>query len=371
VILKNKVLHIVSFDVPYPADYGGVIDVFYKLKGLKEEGLQVILHCFSKNRSYAEELTKICKEVHYYRREMNPYLTLSRKPFIVSSRKQESLLENLLSDQHPVLFEGLHTTYFLKTIKESGKRCYVRTHNIEHDYYMDLAKAEKSFFKRNYFKLEGGKLKKYEDVLVAADGLVAISERDEVHFKKLNENTIYIPPFHPEPKANHLNPDEKYAFYHGNFEVAENRRAVKFLLEEILPGLNISLVLAGKAANSLKKIAPGKNITIVNSPSEEEMLKWASGATVHLLPTFQPTGYKLKLLYSLYTANSIVANDAMLHGTGLEKFAARANSVSEWKKSVREAFDQPASTPVILKEEKLREEISNSALAKKLIQFLR
>ena len=27
-------LNIVSFDVPYPPDYGGVIDVFYKIKEL-------------------------------------------------------------------------------------------------------------------------------------------------------------------------------------------------------------------------------------------------------------------------------------------------------------------------------------------------
>ena len=29
-----NLVHIVSFNVPYPADYGGVIDVFYKLKSL-------------------------------------------------------------------------------------------------------------------------------------------------------------------------------------------------------------------------------------------------------------------------------------------------------------------------------------------------
>ncbi len=25
-------IHLISFDVPFPADYGGVIDVFYKIK---------------------------------------------------------------------------------------------------------------------------------------------------------------------------------------------------------------------------------------------------------------------------------------------------------------------------------------------------
>ena len=33
-LFKDKEVHIVSFDVPYPPNYGGVIDVFYKIKTL-------------------------------------------------------------------------------------------------------------------------------------------------------------------------------------------------------------------------------------------------------------------------------------------------------------------------------------------------
>ena len=34
-------IHIVSFDIPYPANYGGVIDVFFKAKFLAEKGVKV------------------------------------------------------------------------------------------------------------------------------------------------------------------------------------------------------------------------------------------------------------------------------------------------------------------------------------------
>ena len=33
----TKEIHIITFDIPYPANYGGVIDVFYKIKALKEK----------------------------------------------------------------------------------------------------------------------------------------------------------------------------------------------------------------------------------------------------------------------------------------------------------------------------------------------
>ena len=44
-------IHIVSFDVPFPPEYGGVIDVYFKAKALSEKGLKVLLHCFQYGRS--------------------------------------------------------------------------------------------------------------------------------------------------------------------------------------------------------------------------------------------------------------------------------------------------------------------------------
>jgi len=368
--VENKVLHIIAFDIPYPANYGGVIDIFYKLKALQARGVQVILHCYFKNRQPSVELNEVCKEVHYYQRDMNPYLAFSKKPFIVSSRKQPSLLDILIRDDYPVLFEGLHTTYLLKALKKAGKKCFVRTHNIEHDYYSDLAKSEPSILKKGFFQIESRKLKRYEPILAGAKGLIAISEGDEVYFKDVNENTVYIPPFHPEPEVVKTGSTWKYLFYHGNIEVSENRQAAEFLINQVLPGLEVELVVAGKGAKALSKTSTGQNVTLVDSPSESDMLKWASEATAHLLPTFQPTGYKLKLLYSLYTTGSIIANNEMVQGTGLEKFVRLANTTQEWRESIQLSMKDPVLEPIIIKEKDLEEKISNDTLAEKLIQFL-
>mgnify|MGYP001008265998 FL=1 len=56
-------LHIVSFDVPYPADYGGVIDVYYKIKALADRGVSIILHCYQYGRPEQQELEKLCEKV--------------------------------------------------------------------------------------------------------------------------------------------------------------------------------------------------------------------------------------------------------------------------------------------------------------------
>ena len=62
----NKTLHVVALNIPWPANYGGVIDIYYKIKALHECGVKIILHCFEYERPHAAELEAICKEVHYY-----------------------------------------------------------------------------------------------------------------------------------------------------------------------------------------------------------------------------------------------------------------------------------------------------------------
>ena len=64
----NKTLHVVALNIPWPANYGGVIDIYYKVKALHECGVKIILHCFEYERPHAAELEAICEEVHYYRR---------------------------------------------------------------------------------------------------------------------------------------------------------------------------------------------------------------------------------------------------------------------------------------------------------------
>jgi len=122
-------LHIVSFDVPYPANYGGVIDVFYKAKALAEHGVKVHLHCFEYGSKKATELEKLFYEVHYYKIYMSKRYLFNKKPFIVESRLSERLIQNLLHDDYPILMEGLHTTGLLreKKVAKTVNEWYVHT----------------------------------------------------------------------------------------------------------------------------------------------------------------------------------------------------------------------------------------------------
>ena len=120
-MLQNLEIHIVSLTIPYPANYGGVIDIFYKIKALHKLGVEINLHCFQYDREKSDELNKYCKTVRYYQRPKKLKYYFSALPFIVNTRSNKTLLETLQSDQLPVLLEGLHTTYFLNKLAINGR----------------------------------------------------------------------------------------------------------------------------------------------------------------------------------------------------------------------------------------------------------
>ena len=84
-------LHVISFQVPYPADYGGAIDVFYKLKALKEQGFDVTLHTFYYGeRGRQPILDELCEKVYYYPRHTGWLKQISTLPYIVVTRKKKT-----------------------------------------------------------------------------------------------------------------------------------------------------------------------------------------------------------------------------------------------------------------------------------------
>ena len=69
--MEKQRVNIIAFDVPYPPNYGGIVDVFYKLKSLHEEGLSITYHCFyyKGHNPPTKELEKYCDKLIYYERK--------------------------------------------------------------------------------------------------------------------------------------------------------------------------------------------------------------------------------------------------------------------------------------------------------------
>ncbi len=314
-------LHIISFNIPYPANYGGIIDVFYKLKNLSETGMKIHLHCFQYGREQQEILKKYAYKVSYYKRPKLFFYHFSSKPYIVRSRQNSELLKSLLQDNAPILFEGLHTCAYLSHKDLSKRFKIVRTHNIEHTYYNELSKRTANFIKKIYYKIDALKLKSFEKILKHADALVSISNTDFEYFNNNYGNAVFIPPFHSSNVCTLNNGRGDYALFQGNLSVPENYQMAFWIIENIFSKIDISLTIAGfnpdkSIVNAASKYA---NIKVISNPSDDEMRKLIFNAHLNLLFTLQPTGLKLKLLNALFNGRFCLCNKQMLEGTGIEK----------------------------------------------------
>ena len=333
-------LHIIAFDIPYPPDYGGVIDVFYQIKALSEAGVKVHLHAFEYGKGRrSDELEKLCFQVYYYPRITGLISSFGLKPYITASRRSEMLMKELIKDNYPILFEGLHTCFHINDKRLDERLKLVRTTNIEHRYYANLALAERNIFKKVYFAIASLKLWYYQEVLRFADIILPVSITDAAYYQNIfpSQKVHLLPCFH----ANCLTMNERgggnYVLFHGNLEVAENERAAVFLMRKVMNDIDYPFIIAGKSPSKrLVRIAANyPNVIVKSSPDEKTMAELISKARINLLITFQATGLKLKLLNALYNGSFVLVNNKMLHGTGLDELCYVANNALELKKKVQ------------------------------------
>lgn len=232
-------IHLIAFDIPFPADYGGAIDVFYKLKKLYEIGFKVTLHCFQyKDRQPTDYLEQFCEKVYYYPRSIDIFGFLNLRPFVVNTRNHKSLLSNILKNSNPVFFEGLHSTFFYDNPQLLQRKKAIRMHNIEWKYYTHLADFEPSFFKKIFFKIEAWKLKRYEKKIIkkldTETHLLCISPNDFNYFNTFDiKNIEILPAFHPFNTVEAQIGKGKYILFHGNLSISDNEQAAVFLIEKI------------------------------------------------------------------------------------------------------------------------------------------
>lgn len=320
----KKRIHIVSFDVPFPADYGGVIDVFSRLKWFSKNGWEVVLHCFEYSRPKAKELDELA-EVHYYKRPRGINKLFSKLPFIVNTRINSKLEEVLQNTTDLVLLEGLHCAHYLTL--QAGK-FWLRTHNIEHEYYRELAKSAKGK-KRLFYSAEAKKLKAYEAILSQAKGLLVIAENELDHFKKINPNSKWVPPLF-ENNAEFVE-TKPYVLFHGNLSVEENHDAATWISTKIMPHIReISFIFAGKEpSNKLISTIESAGGKVISNPAEDSMQELIQKAQVHLLWTKHASGVKLKFLNALGSSGQLICSPEMVSGSGLKTGFHLANSDKE------------------------------------------
>jgi Glycosyl transferases group 1 len=369
-------LHIVCLDVPYPADYGGAIDMLYKIQALHEQSVKIHLHYFSYNlRGTPNELNQYCETIQVYERKTGHKGFSFSLPYIVSSRINSELIKNLQQDNYPVLLEGLHCTGIVKEINKNHRKIIVRLHNDECSYYKQLAKSESNLFRKIYFLNESRLLKNYEKQLPANVHYACITDADTTLFKKEYglPDVSHLAAFAPFTHINNPDGVGNFCLYHGNLSVSENEKAAAWLITKVFSKIKIPLVVAGK--NPSKKIENlahfYQHTCLIANPTDNELHDLIQKAQINVLPSFNNTGIKLKLINVLFNGRHCLVNDAMLAGTGLEQACHIANTPEAMASVITQLYHQPfTEEETVLRKNLLSHSFDNKVNAKRIIQWI-
>ncbi|SCY02403.1 hypothetical protein SAMN02927903_00555 [Flavobacterium caeni] len=342
--MPSQPLHIVSFDNPYPPVYGGVIDVFFKLKALHAIGFEIYLHCFVDQLPVdTTELEKYTTRLYWYPRSKNVLKLLASTPFSVGSRYHESIVGNIASVDAPVLFEGLQPTFVLRKHALAGQKKFLRLMNIESDYYGGLSGSERNLIKKVLYGFESRKYVRYQKTMADFENVFTLSVHETDYVAQRYGNAVYVPVFHGNTRVASLSEFGDYAFYNGDLRLADNQRAALFLIDVFRALPDIKLVIASDHGKRLieRAIGDASNIehtTIRDAKHFDELM---AGAHVCVMLSFQQSGTKLKAVNALYKSRHCLINANMIDDPGVRGLCTMASTKSEFIGAVKRLSEVP------------------------------
>ncbi|KFF09226.1 hypothetical protein [Chryseobacterium luteum] len=317
-----KELHLISFNYPYPPSYGGIIDVYYKIKALSDIGIKIHLHCFvdSIPETVDHEIKSITANIFFYKKKKNPFYYFSAVPFAAAIRTSDVLFENLMSIEAPILFEGLQTTEIIRRLKNKDYKLYLRFHNNEAEYYKGLSSSEKNIFKKIIYRIESVKFAGYQKKLLKEfESVFCLSEKELNDVNSYSKNARLIHIFHGNESVKHLNGKGDYFLFHGDLSISDNKKALEETISmfKTLPSHRL-VVASDRAGDDLKKkINNIRNISLVPIETDKNLRQLFENAHANILLSYQNSGTKVKLFNALYNSRFVIINENITDDSAL------------------------------------------------------
>lgn len=312
-----KPLHFISLDNPFQANYGGSIDIHFRLQTMINKGIVHDVHFF-----YKPPLTSIpstiTPSVFAYARNLHLWNWFSSVPFTVLSRKNKVLFQMLSKDDLPIWMEGIHSAYWLPELKKINpkRKIFLRLHNIEANYYHELYAQTSIPLKKLYFFAEQMKLKAYEPQLWRlADAVFCISDTETPVVKSVQPNAHFLPAFVEDTFLPLKFPHTiRRLLFHGNFHITSNQRSALWLLNFCKINPSFEPVFYGRGWEVLQRWAPSAKFL----SNEQPLSVYQEDYDAIILPVFQSSGVKIKWLESLRLGKLVLGTPEAADGSGIK-----------------------------------------------------
>jgi len=340
---------VVSGFIPSPPIFGGAIDVWERIKGLKALGHEVDLIVTEKVNPTQKQLDEIAlhtRRFFFVRRENKLTQLFSNLPLQFLSRKGLSTI-NINESYDLVILESEFCWAITLNKSITYKNIVIRVHNIESHYFKMLGKSSNSLKQKIYYKLETSKIKRMSAlVFQKADRLWFISKDDLISTNVQNKSV-----FMPFPINEHMiTPTEKSGnnvVFMGSLFMQNNTYGLDWYLKNVHPILiakipDYHFYIIGSLKEDCKESTDKyRNLTqvtfVVNAPCLKQYYQLAK---VFVNPMFHGSGVKVKSVNALINGVPLVSTKVGAEGIGLtNEMYYHADSANEFESKILEVFN--------------------------------
>ena len=221
-----------------------------------------------------------------------------------------------------VLFEGVFPSVYLKDIQlNCNCKTIIRTHNIEHEIWNNLAKNSNNLLKKIIYFFLKWQMKKWENFICSkCDFLFCISKNDQLYFNKIIKKKSEILPVSFNLKERQK-PKEFSIFHLGSMDWKPNIEGVEWFIKKVwfknfTNNESFKLYLAGKNMPVFLKNKNNKSLIIESNV--ESAKNYMLGKSVMIVPIFSGSGIRIKILEGMSMGIPIISTPKGAQGIECE-----------------------------------------------------
>ncbi len=327
---------------PWPPKEGGPIAMNNLIEGLIKHGHRVKVLAINTNkyavdekdipenykRSIALQLGYIDLSVKLLPAFFNLFSHRSYHVQRFVSKRFEKLLTDVLK-QHLfdiVQIETLFMSPYIDVVKQNSEaKIILRAHNIEHLIWKRLYDTSNNPLKKIYLHHLSKTLEVYEkNILNRYDGIIPITEKDAVWFKRNTSSPVKAIPFGLDlHKTNQFtNKISEHALFHiGAMNWMPNEEGIRWFLHQVWPKLHsdlpkLKLYLAGREMPQWLKDYQQEGIVVLGEVADA--YEFINAYTISIAPLLSGSGMRIKIIESMGMGKAVISTSIGSEGIDVE-----------------------------------------------------
>ena len=325
----------VSIEPPYPANTGGRLGIWNRLKRLAKEHEVYYFHTYDgEDEAHIPQLEELCAQVYSIRRKKTFALIprMIRYPYTVASRCM-SEMEQAIDDcirQNDIQLINLDFPHMCAVVEKAAKKygipVVLNEHNIEWKVYRQISASADSPVKRLVYYVDSWRLKWYEERIVRRikpKGITFVSQenlKEYAQWLRPSWAALKLIPVGIESDVVCVPNDcgcRSIAFF-GKMSYEPNVEGAIWFAQEVFPTVKaaipgVKLYIVGMDPTDQVKALACNDVIVTGTVLE--VASYYERANLVVIPLLHGDGVKVKLLEAISYGNQIVSTTKGVEGT--------------------------------------------------------